>query len=298
MASNGRLDTASLTKVDGWAFLEARAAVAWVAGCDKMVRLGFKRPTITAPDGAYRTLERQLYWKKFWSERGLPGNAAWPGWSNHGFGTAVDIWDVWKWPQVTFRSVFREFGFVFDVPSEAWHMRHNGMYVNPDTMLAGGTGTQIEIEDTLSAAEVNQITNAIADSEARIKTAIRRESRGRLYFDAGVDGLTPEGESQRAVVAKLTSGYIYPLNADPALRVGQVASLRNTHYLLVDSLEVFEGLPTEQFENMLEQANGHLRRIAAETARQVDNGETPPSTPATVPDGINPTPALAGAPLK
>lgn len=136
MTENGRLDTASLTLVDGWAYLERRTAAAWNAACDDMQRLGFARPTITAPDGGYRTYLRQLYWKTYWTDRGKPGNAATPGFSDHGWGTAVDIWNVAKFPRQILVTVFAAHGLHFNIPHEPWHAQHNGT-------TTAGTGTPI-----------------------------------------------------------------------------------------------------------------------------------------------------------
>ena len=86
-----------------------------------------------------------------------------------------------------------------------------------------------------------------------VNSTIRREGRARLYQNA---------ETGHIVAAKVTSGFWYPLNTDPELVKGQIASLRMTHYLLIAADEVVEVLPAEQFDNLKEMADGHLRRIA------------------------------------
>lgn len=45
-------------------------------------------------NSAFRTYDDQVEVRKFWESRGKPGNAAYPGRSNHGFGRAVDFADV------------------------------------------------------------------------------------------------------------------------------------------------------------------------------------------------------------
>lgn len=137
MALNGQLDRASLSLVDGWAYLESNTARAWNAACAHMVRLGYQRPTITAPDGAYRDLAGQVYWKNYWTALGKPYNAATPGFSPHGLGKAVDIYKVYEFPRDTLRAVFAQYGFSFNVASEAWHCTHNGL------TIASTVGTQI-----------------------------------------------------------------------------------------------------------------------------------------------------------
>jgi len=145
MAANGRLDTASLTKVDGWAFLERRTANAWNAFCAEMVSLGYARPSITAPDGAYRPYDQQVYWKKYWTDRGLPGNAATPGYSIHGLGQCVDIWNVGQYPRAVIVRVAAKYGFTFNVKSELWHVQHNGMIVAglPSTPITADAGKKL-----------------------------------------------------------------------------------------------------------------------------------------------------------
>jgi hypothetical protein len=135
-------------------------------------------------------------------------------------------------------------------------------------------------EDELSQAEVQQIL-----------TAIRRDARGRLYYDAGDHGQYTADNSPRAVVAKVTDGFIYPLAEDANVRTGQVNSLRATPYLLIDKDEQFVGLLTEQFENMVEMCNGHLRRIAQAV---LNAPVVPATTDIAVPTEINPTPVLKG----
>ena len=143
MALNGQLDRASLSLVDGWAYLENNTARAWNAACAHMVKLGYPRPTITAPDGAYRDLAGQTYWKRYWTALGKPYNAATPGYSNHGWGKAVDIFKVYLWPRDILRAVFAQYGFTFNVASEPWHCTHNGLTISA---TAPASGNQIEIE--------------------------------------------------------------------------------------------------------------------------------------------------------
>ena len=111
------------------------------------------------------------------------------------------------------------------------------------------------------------------------------------YLQAISDGLREEMRADESVFClgedigafggafKITDGFIYPLNPDPVARVGQVNSMRNTHYLLVDAAEKFEGLPTAQFDNLVEMANGHLRRLAAAVA---EYESTEPKIPVTL----------------
>lgn len=146
--------------------------------------------------------------------------------------------------------------------------------------------------DTLSQAEVDAINAHIDAQVANLLVGIRREARARLYFDAGPTGSLPEANATRYIVAKLTDGFVYPLNPDPSARAGQLLSLRQTPYELIDAQEVAVGLATDRFNNLLEMANGHIRRIAAEVIRQTNGGPTPPVTSTVPATGVTPTRAL------
>lgn len=166
MATNGRLELYTLTQVDGWAYLAPPTAASWNAACAEMVRIGYPRPAITAPDGAYRTFARQVYWKAYWTARGKPGNAATPGYSNHGWGTAVDIWNVTQFYRPDLLRVFASYGFTFNVPSELWHAKHDGSW---PSALAGGDITPIspdrpvepipEEEDEMKTIQIHYTEN-------------------------------------------------------------------------------------------------------------------------------------------
>lgn len=176
-----------------------------------------------------------------------------------------------------------------------------------ETEIMGAAQTIIDIITNHTQAVANNLqawVNSYIDQkfawlDADLRTVVRRE-RAKLYFDAGPDGTTPETQSRRAVVAKLNTGFVYTLNADPAQRAGQLGSLRATHYLLIDEAEYYEGLATRQFDNMIEMANSHIRRIAAEVLRQMsDAGPAIASTMAFPPQdgpyaGSIPNPVLLG----
>lgn len=148
MPTNGRLDLSTLTLVDGWAYLEPATARAWIAACDELVALGYPRPTITKPDGAYRDYDAQVWMKAYWTAQGIPLNAATPGDSNHGFGTCVDIYENWRWPRAVLVKVMGKHGFVFDYPPELWHAHRTS--INPadsGVTTASLDATKIEQEE-------------------------------------------------------------------------------------------------------------------------------------------------------
>jgi hypothetical protein len=247
-----------------------------------------------------RTYDRQNY---LYVNRNKPGfNPAWPPWSifaYHMSGRAVDVGSEVGYVKTAvsraFYSVAGAYGFRPTVPGEPWHFEWRLEWVRPDIrrMVENGTAAPAAPappaiirtdDDEMLTPEAQTFlrdlfTGQIAHAVDMIRVAVRREERARLYYDAGSTGVEfTEDTSPRAIAAKVTAGFIYPLNPDPQARQGQVASLRRTHYLLIDGAEVFEGLPTAQFDNLIEMANGHLRRLAV-AVRDVADAE-----PGTVPD--------------
>lgn len=166
MSLNGRLNETDLVTVDGWALLQPVVAYCYNMACAEMVALGFTKPSITAPDGAYRTLAGQVYWKSYWTARGKPGNAATPGFSNHGWAMAVDLWNVYRYPQDILRAVFEKWGFVFDVPNEPWHMRHIG------TVPAG-----------LDIDEIPEIDEIVEEDETEMKPTLITHGNETILVD-------------------------------------------------------------------------------------------------------------------
>lgn len=140
MSTNGRLALSELTPIEG-GFLRADAAAAYYVFRIILHQLSGRWCTWTKLDGLYRTYDRQVYWKAYWTARGLPGNASTPGFSNHGWGLAVDIYNVFLYNREHLREAARQTGFVFDVPSEAWHMR----FVGGVTLPALGSATPIKL---------------------------------------------------------------------------------------------------------------------------------------------------------
>lgn len=143
MAKNGQIPKAQLEQVDGWAWLAPGTASAWEAMCAEAVHLWGIRPTITKPDGAYRSLARQVWW---WVRRFIFHIVvAQPGRSNHGLGTAIDVYNWARFPRIQFVALANRHGFVFDTPSEKWHMRYTRAPFYHDT----ATVTLITLEKTM-----------------------------------------------------------------------------------------------------------------------------------------------------
>jgi D-alanyl-D-alanine carboxypeptidase len=124
MALNGRLPSSQLSAIPGGR-LRTDAAASW----NRMRQEIGKRTGIwiapTSPRVAYRTYaEQQYFWNLYRSGRG--NLAAYPGTSNHGWGTAVDV------ATPAMRRAIDNYGSQFgwskrwsDAPSEWWHIRYD-----------------------------------------------------------------------------------------------------------------------------------------------------------------------------
>ncbi|HET7588583.1 MAG TPA: GH25 family lysozyme [Solirubrobacterales bacterium] len=84
-------------------------------------------------DSAYRPLARQVYYRAFWCLQGLCANAALPGTSNHGWGTAID---ASRLTVGVIEKIGRHFCWAkTEAPSEWWHQNYTGCYHRPDPGL-------------------------------------------------------------------------------------------------------------------------------------------------------------------
>ena len=175
-----------------------------------------------------------MYWKDYWTSRGLPDNAATPGTSNHGFGTCVDIWDVYQYPFQTVLDVMARHGFAHDFFPELWHFHHTSV-----NLADSGTATLIEeiemtpdqdarlknIEAALLlggpsmpdggkslAASVSLIRNTLAT------TVGRKDATGAVVNVSQVDDNAQTGTLVRQLLAAA------PSPSSPGLTVDQVVA--------------------------------------------------------------------------
>jgi hypothetical protein len=130
---NGFLPQSALAPAaqGGCVKLERDAARAWNA---LQVSVGKVLPA-NGCDSAYRPYRRQVYWRNVWCGRGQCGNAAVPGFSNHGIGRAIDIP---AWVRTIVDRIGWRYGWcktgrwvrggrvwcVSDAPQESWHVRY------------------------------------------------------------------------------------------------------------------------------------------------------------------------------
>ncbi len=151
------------------------------------------------PNEIYRTYEDQVYWKQYWTAQGKPGNAASPGYSNHG------DWDIgavdWDADNIALRTeLAAQVGLIRTMmPEESWHYAVRGAPSVDLSDFSGGDYTPIEEDDMYDAnarqevvgrmdneiiPKLNAILGALGNDDAqvdRILDAIRRENRPRVY---------------------------------------------------------------------------------------------------------------------
>lgn len=137
MSANGQLPQSELAPIAGGGYLRKDAAAAWNAMAAKIRAEEGVTIAVNGPDSAYRTLERQVYWRNYWCSRGACQNAAVPGTSNHGWGIACD---VPEWVRALIATYGKPFGWdrgCSDAPWETWHHKWCGGWSGKDPGPAG-----------------------------------------------------------------------------------------------------------------------------------------------------------------
>jgi hypothetical protein len=157
MALNGRLNTADLMQVDGWAFLETGTAHAWNAAAAELLAVTGIRPIISSPIGAYRTYAQQVATKAEFIAQGKGNQAAYPGMSNHGLGTAVDVNNIGHFRQSTIDTIMLRHGFTRDVTFESWHYHHVTNVPSDNTSTASSSSTKLPTIPTISEEEIMKV---------------------------------------------------------------------------------------------------------------------------------------------
>lgn len=103
--------------------LRKDAALRWNSMCITARRRGLPVPMPNGPNSSYRDLAGQIRMRSMWCSMGKCQNAAIPGFSNHGWGIAVDTNQGWVCDRLS--------GFGFhkrhsDAPWEGWHRKWSG----------------------------------------------------------------------------------------------------------------------------------------------------------------------------
>lgn len=121
------------------------------AQCDAWLAAAKVRGVALAFNEGYRDLATQEYWREWWTEKGLPNNAAVPGTSTHGYGQAVDInRDAYNSDE--YQAIIEtgaQFGMILN-SNESWHFADAGQ-------VTGGVTTPT---DSAVAAHQNYLNDA------------------------------------------------------------------------------------------------------------------------------------------
>lgn len=139
---NGRIPTTALTPIP-WKtsdLLQSNAAAALIAlNVAFRDSFGYNLPV----SSAYRDYAGQVYWRDYWCSRGICGNAAPPGTSNHGWALAIDIGvpiNGWSDPiYLWMKANASRWGWIHPSwaepggpgPDEAWHWEYSGDLTQP-----------------------------------------------------------------------------------------------------------------------------------------------------------------------
>lgn len=182
--------------------LQGQLANQAAAGFNTMALAAQKRIPTSGCDSAYRPIARQVYWRNYWCSRGLCGNAAVPGTSNHGLGLATD---VPQWVRAYIDQHGRTFGWCkcwSDAQQEWWHILFNRSAFgrpNPGPLLkfpvlrlhSGGPGQAPSVKKTQRLLRVHGAKKLPVDGDYGRRTlhAVKRFQRAENIKNDGVVGM-------------------------------------------------------------------------------------------------------------
>lgn len=118
----------------------------------------------------YRPLEVQEFWKRYYTALGKPQNAATPGYSNHGwalsgdFGVGPDNRDFNAEELAWMKANAPRYGFLNDVPWEAWHWT----YLAQPTIVVTDIEPEEEDMTPQQAAQLAQLAKDVAIIKAEV----------------------------------------------------------------------------------------------------------------------------------
>ena len=168
--ANGRIPLSALSPIEDGLFLESRAARAWIACRPVIFKETGVDPDVTNPDGAYRDMAGQIRQKQFAIRDGQPRRAATPGYSSHGMGISIDLYNISKFNLKQLEGIMARFGFHRNIPFESWHFTHDGRTI-PAAVVAASEVIAIPEEDEMSAedsARLKRIESVLGSTHAGI----------------------------------------------------------------------------------------------------------------------------------
>lgn len=164
MSANGQLSDAELSPITGGVdngypgagnLASNGPAAAWNAFAVRAHGATGSWPGTNGGDSAYRSYQRQVYWRNYWCGQGNCSNAAVPGTSNHGLGRATDT-PSYTWTLMRSYGGSYGWGPCSDAPWESWHRSWCGGYSGSDPGpygAGGGGGGHIDRTPTLKRGD-------------------------------------------------------------------------------------------------------------------------------------------------
>lgn len=188
MATNGNLNVAELVEVQPGKHAQHNCADAFFR-LDAYSRAKYGIGLRISDGGDYRSYLEQSTLRTAWIAGGRQGYPpAIPGFSNHGWGTALDIWN---WTHLTDADI-AQFGFVRDVPGEGWHLH----YIGPITPRP--VTPPIEPEE-----DEEEVTLYIKDTETGAVYGLDPNADAPRLTILGKQGSTSLGDITTAIVPKV-----------------------------------------------------------------------------------------------
>lgn len=163
------------------------------AGFNTMSLAAGKVVPVTGCDSAYRPFARQVYWRQYWCNLGQCGNAAVPGYSNHGLGLAID---VPQWVRGYIDQYGSSYGYsksCSDAPQEWWHIKFCVPWDRPNPgrhltapklqLGSGGPGQARWVKKAQKLLRKHGVTHLSADGDYGVHT---RNAVGAFQHAQGI----------------------------------------------------------------------------------------------------------------
>lgn len=191
--ANGQIPLRELVAVGPKQYLTPGTAARWATMVADGKRLHGVTLRISKGENGYRSYAGQVEARRYWTDRGKPGNAAYPGTSSHGGvfrGRDAMAIDVGNWAvigQAKFYALARKHGFepgFFDW--EPWHLIDWNPWSTPKPAGSGGATSKPAIPLVGEEDEEDNMTGRFTyERSADGKTV--RVVHGEGYFEEHTD---------------------------------------------------------------------------------------------------------------
>jgi GH25 family lysozyme M1 (1,4-beta-N-acetylmuramidase) len=195
-------------------------------------------PFIGSGQDIFRDMAGQVYWKNYWTARGLPRNAAAPGFSNHGLGVCADISGIGARGSATWnkvQAIFKKYGIVFNVASESWHVQDLTISVANNKVTINSSGSKGDYSGNPSFPSIDAF-KAIQQKYKNLGYKITvdgkdgPETQGVVRDFQKKHGLTVDGIHGPATDKVLNEAQPKPAPAKPSTPKAPAYPLRSNEY--------------------------------------------------------------------